>query len=55
VADFSGLEVQSPANPPDILSRYQFGRILGKGGFGIVYEGKRLEDGLEVSLFYIQY
>lgn len=52
---FSGLEVQPPENPLNILSRYQFGRILGQGGFGTVYEGRRLEDGLEVSLFYIQY
>ncbi|XP_056108716.1 serine/threonine-protein kinase pim-1 [Rhinichthys klamathensis goyatoka] len=47
---FSGLEVQPPANPQNILSRYQFGRILGQGGFGTVYEGRRLEDGLEVAV-----
>jgi hypothetical protein len=37
--------------PDNILSRYEIGRMLGKGGFGSVYEGKRLEDGLEVSSF----
>ncbi|XP_048041683.1 aurora kinase A-like isoform X2 [Megalobrama amblycephala] len=34
----------------DILSRYEIGRMLGKGGFGSVYEGKRLEDDLEVAV-----
>ncbi len=33
----------------DILSRYEISRKLGEGGFGTVYEGKNLEDGLEVS------
>jgi len=32
----------------DILSRFKIGKILGFGGFGKVYEGKRLADGLEV-------
>jgi len=32
----------------DILSRFKIGKKLGVGGFGKVYEGKRLEDGLEV-------
>ncbi|KAG1935834.1 serine/threonine-protein kinase pim-2-like [Pimephales promelas] len=34
----------------DILSRFKIGKILGFGGFGKVYEGKRLEDGLEVAV-----
>ncbi|CAM4715478.1 unnamed protein product [Leuciscus chuanchicus] len=34
----------------NILSRYEMGRILGKGSFGSVYEGQRLEDGLEVAV-----
>ncbi|XP_048039271.1 uncharacterized protein LOC125264070 [Megalobrama amblycephala] len=33
----------------DILNRYEIGRKLGEGGFGSVYEGKRLADDLEVS------
>ncbi|XP_039512054.1 serine/threonine-protein kinase pim-2-like isoform X3 [Pimephales promelas] len=34
----------------DILSRFKIGKKLGVGGFGQVYEGKRLEDGLEVAV-----
>ncbi|XP_039512026.1 calcium-dependent protein kinase 16-like isoform X2 [Pimephales promelas] len=34
----------------DILSRFKIGKMLGFGGFGKVYEGKRLEDGLEVAV-----
>ncbi|KAG1930128.1 serine/threonine-protein kinase pim-2 [Pimephales promelas] len=32
----------------DILSRFKIGKMLGVGGFGKVYEGKHLEDGLEL-------
>ncbi|XP_048020193.1 serine/threonine-protein kinase pim-1-like isoform X1 [Megalobrama amblycephala] len=38
----------------DILSRYEIGRKLGEGGFGSVYEGKRLEDDLEVAVKFVQ-
>ncbi|XP_052417194.1 serine/threonine-protein kinase pim-2-like [Carassius gibelio] len=34
----------------DFLSCYEIGKMLGEGGFGCVYEGKRLEDGLEVAV-----
>ncbi|KAI2662201.1 Serine/threonine-protein kinase pim-3 [Labeo rohita] len=34
----------------DFLSRYEIGKLLGEGGNGSVYEGKRLEDGLEVAV-----
>ncbi|XP_026122153.1 serine/threonine-protein kinase pim-2-like isoform X1 [Carassius auratus] len=37
----------------DFLSCYEIGKMLGEGGFGCVYEGKRLEDGLEVFLQYL--
>ncbi|XP_056335158.1 serine/threonine-protein kinase pim-2-like [Danio aesculapii] len=30
--------------------RYELGEEIGEGGFGSVYEGKRLEDGLEVAV-----
>ncbi len=48
----SGFKVPPPKNQENILGRYEIGRMLGEGGFGTVYEGKRLEDGLEVLLFY---
>jgi len=32
-----------------IFSRYSISHELGKGGFGVVYEGRRLEDDLKVS------
>lgn len=35
----------------NILSRYDIGRMIGEGRNGTVYGGRRLEDGLEVSLF----
>lgn len=34
-----------------IFSHYSIGDELGKGGFGVVYEGKRLDDGLKVSKY----
>ncbi|CAM4605333.1 unnamed protein product [Leuciscus chuanchicus] len=34
----------------NILSRYKMGRMIGEGSYGSVYEGKRLEDGLEVAV-----
>ncbi|XP_050959230.1 serine/threonine-protein kinase pim-1 [Labeo rohita] len=36
-----------------IFSRYSVGDQLGKGGFGVVYEGRRLEDDLKVALKYV--
>ncbi|XP_039531938.1 serine/threonine-protein kinase pim-1-like [Pimephales promelas] len=38
----------------DILSRFEIGKMLGFGGFGSVYEGKRLEDGLEVAVKFVR-
>ncbi|KAL1270657.1 hypothetical protein QQF64_029673 [Cirrhinus molitorella] len=34
----------------EFLSRYEIGKLLGEGGNGCVYEGKRWEDGLEVAV-----
>ncbi|KAG1934696.1 serine/threonine-protein kinase pim-2 [Pimephales promelas] len=38
----------------DILSRFEIGKMLGEGGFGSVYEGKRLEDGLKVAVKFVK-
>ncbi|RXN11361.1 pancreatic alpha-amylase-like isoform X2 [Labeo rohita] len=61
--DFPPADHQNPSAPSsahksrvdlttedDILSQYEIGKRLGKGGFGCVCEGKRLEDGLEVAV-----
>ncbi|RXN14345.1 serine threonine- kinase pim-2-like protein [Labeo rohita] len=36
-----------------IFSRYSVGDQLGKGAFGVVYEGRRLEDDFKVALKYV--
>ncbi|XP_056334978.1 serine/threonine-protein kinase pim-1-like [Danio aesculapii] len=36
-----------------IFSHYQLGRELGAGGFGVVYQAKRLEDNLRVAVKYV--
>ncbi|KAF4094831.1 hypothetical protein G5714_023909 [Onychostoma macrolepis] len=36
-----------------IFSRYTICDQLGKGGFGVVYEGRRLDDDLKVALKYV--
>ncbi|XP_016318695.1 serine/threonine-protein kinase pim-2-like [Sinocyclocheilus anshuiensis] len=36
-----------------IFSHYQLGDLLGKDGFGVVYEARRLEDDLKVAVKYV--
>ncbi|TRY74215.1 hypothetical protein DNTS_002859, partial [Danionella cerebrum] len=35
---------------PDILNDYDITGLISQGGFGMVYEGRRLQDGLEVAV-----
>ncbi|XP_043111760.1 serine/threonine-protein kinase pim-1-like [Puntigrus tetrazona] len=54
----TNTEVQHPPprdeTPVDyIFSRYAIGDQLGKGGFGVVYEGRRLDDDLKVAVKYV--
>ncbi|TRY66737.1 hypothetical protein DNTS_033078, partial [Danionella cerebrum] len=35
---------------PDILNDYDITGLISQGGFGMVYEGRRLKDGLEVAV-----
>ncbi|KAG1932879.1 serine/threonine-protein kinase pim-2-like [Pimephales promelas] len=51
----SPLRHQENMRPEDeICSRYSFGRKLGEGGFGAVYEGTRLTDNKLVAVKFIQ-
>ncbi|KAI4898184.1 hypothetical protein NFI96_028514, partial [Prochilodus magdalenae] len=37
----------------DFSSRYEVGEKLGEGGFGYVFEGRRISDGLQVAIKYV--
>ncbi|KAK2901244.1 hypothetical protein Q8A67_009359 [Cirrhinus molitorella] len=46
------IEPASPASRDDndIMCRYELGDRLGVGGFGVVHEASRVEDGLKVAV-----
>ncbi|XP_056335160.1 serine/threonine-protein kinase pim-2-like [Danio aesculapii] len=48
--DQTSVQIHKKSSEGDILDRYELGEEIGEGGFGSVYEGKRLEDGLEVAV-----
>ncbi|XP_073787806.1 serine/threonine-protein kinase pim-2 isoform X1 [Danio rerio] len=48
--DQTSVQIHKKSSEGDILDRYELGKEIGEGGFGSVYEGKRLEDGLEVAV-----
>ena len=45
--------VKNLQNSEPFHHAYHVGRMLGKGGFGVVYEGTRIRDGLQVALKHI--
>nr|XP_021323993.1 uncharacterized protein pimr81 isoform X3 [Danio rerio] len=48
--DQTPVQIHKKSSEGDILDQYELGKEIGEGGFGSVYEGKRLEDGLEVAV-----
>ncbi|XP_021324004.2 serine/threonine-protein kinase pim-2-like [Danio rerio] len=48
--DQTSVQIHKKSSEGDILDQYELGKEIGEGGFGSVYEGKRLEDGLEVAV-----
>src|SRR5205823_2249794 len=41
------------ANTPAFRTRYEVGRVLGRGGFAIVFEARRVRDGRSVAIKFL--